>query len=128
MSEDTKDTQAESDVNDDWAAAMAEQAEAEGSADQAEGQGSADQAASEGGDDWAAAMAEQAEATDTGQPADEPVQTYEKAAFEDLKPESSGKPDMDRNLDMILDIPVTISMEIGRTCALIVCSSSPLRA
>lgn len=54
-------------------------------------------------DDWAAAMAEQADADKTAA-----------VAFEELKPEpglASGSPD----LDVILDIPVSISMEVGRT-------------
>ena len=54
-------------------------------------------------DDWAAAMAEQADDV-----ADAAV------TFEELKQETiahSGNPD----LDVILDIPVSISMEVGRT-------------
>lgn len=59
-------------------------------------------------DDWAAAMAEQldpeVDAADSVQPA--AVPDLENDPIED-----SGKVD----LDMILDIPVNISMEIGRT-------------
>jgi flagellar motor switch protein FliN/FliY len=51
-------------------------------------------------DEWAAAMAESA-----AQPA--PMNT--------LKDEGRPVPDGDVNLDVILDIPVTIAMEIGRT-------------
>jgi flagellar motor switch protein FliN/FliY len=50
-------------------------------------------------DEWAAAMDEQA---------DEP----RKAQFDELEDESDGG---SVNLDSILDVPVTISMEIGRT-------------
>lgn len=61
-------------------------------------------------DAWGAALAEQAE-TESG--ADAKVKAAE------LDPlESDNLPvlgDDDRNLDMILDIPVTIAMEIGRT-------------
>ncbi|MGE0081071.1 MAG: flagellar motor switch protein FliN [Thiohalomonadaceae bacterium] len=57
-------------------------------------------------DDWAAAMAEQAQAEAKGG-------GYQPAAFENLRDE--GAPRTDVNLDVILDIPVTISMEIGRT-------------
>ncbi|MGR5066239.1 flagellar motor switch protein FliN [Photobacterium sp. DNB22_13_2] len=56
-------------------------------------------------DDWAAALAEQA--TDEG---------AQPAPLEELTDESSpiGE-DERRKLDTILDIPVTISMEVGRT-------------
>ena len=57
-------------------------------------------------DDWAAAMAEQADV-------DEGVS--DTVSFEELQNEvlkqSPGSPD----LDVILDIPVSISMEVGRT-------------
>lgn len=69
-------------------------------------------------DDWAAAMAEQAEAessaTDSKAMA-EPEPQYQTAQFEDLQAEPGGHPNEDVNLDVILDIPVTLSMEIGRT-------------
>ncbi|MBU0592308.1 MAG: flagellar motor switch protein FliN [Gammaproteobacteria bacterium] len=80
---------------DDWAAAMSEQ-------------GEADSAAAE--DDWAAAMAEQgeAEATPPAQPqAATPV--FEQFAA------STGQAGMVNNLDMILDIPVNLTVELGRT-------------
>ncbi|WP_419208716.1 flagellar motor switch protein FliN [Photobacterium leiognathi subsp. mandapamensis] len=54
-------------------------------------------------DDWAAALAEQA---DDVQP----------APFEELTDESTPITDDERRkLDTIMDIPVTISMEVGRT-------------
>ncbi|ACE85001.1 flagellar motor switch protein FliN [Cellvibrio japonicus] len=56
-------------------------------------------------DDWAAAMAEQADAE---QAAANPI------AFEELIPEP-GKRNSNPDLDVILDIPVSISMEVGRT-------------
>jgi flagellar motor switch protein FliN/FliY len=59
-------------------------------------------------DDWAAAMAEQLDTEDT---ATEAVQTAPVPDLENAPIEDSGKVD----LDMILDIPVNISMEIGRT-------------
>ena len=58
-------------------------------------------------DEWAAALAEQAD-TDAGDGGDNP----ETAEFDELQAESSGGT---VNLDAILDVPVTISMEIGRT-------------
>lgn len=78
-------------------------------------------------DEWASALAEQgdvedvdvdaalAEATEAQPPeASKPKQNYETARFEDLhhEPNATGE---DVNLDVILDIPVTLSMEIGRT-------------
>ena len=64
-------------------------------------------------DDWADAMAEQAiaeaeeaDAADAGNPA---------AEFENLEDTSGGPAGDEANLDVIMDIPVTISMEIGRT-------------
>lgn len=66
----------------------------------------------EGLDDWGAALAEQAAAEKSG-PAESKIETAE---FDDL--ESDNLPvaaDEERNIDMILDIPVTIAMEIGRT-------------
>lgn len=74
-------------ASDDWAAAMAEQAESEDSS---------------GADDWGAAMAEQAEA---------PKVTP--AAFEQLT--SSGPTTLANDLDMILDIPVQLTVQLGRT-------------
>jgi flagellar motor switch protein FliN/FliY len=59
-------------------------------------------------DDWAEAMAEQAEAE--GDPGD--IGQAENAEFGELTPEPSRG---EINLDSILDVPVTISMEIGRT-------------
>lgn len=59
------------------------------------------------GDDWADAMAEQeaAENVDVD---------VAKAELMDLKPESS-QTVQDENLEVILDIPVTISMQVGST-------------
>jgi flagellar motor switch protein FliN/FliY len=53
-------------------------------------------------DEWAAAMAE---AGDTAKP----------APMNNLRDEGRAIADSDVNLDVILDIPVTIAMEIGRT-------------
>jgi len=61
-------------------------------------------------DDWAAAMAEQADAESDIAVAEAPA-----AAFDDLEDTSGGPAGDEANLDVILDIPVTISMEIGRT-------------
>lgn len=60
-------------------------------------------------DDWAAAMAEQtiAEAAPTSTP--KPAQIFPSFG------EGTGKGSMMNELDMILDIPVQISVELGRT-------------
>lgn len=74
---------------DDWASAMAEQdttAPAAGAADT----------------DWGAALAEQAAA----QPAQMPV--FDTAGDAPIQPAAN-------NLDMILDIPVNLTVELGRT-------------
>ena len=70
-------------------------------------------------DDWGAALAEQAEIEAT-QSAARPGgaasgEAYQRAAFQDLQPEPGMPKGDETNLDVILDIPVTISMEIGRS-------------
>lgn len=68
------------------------------------------------GDDWAAAMEEQSEAesnaTATKPGSDE---GYEKAEFNELGSQQVAHGSSEPNLDVILDIPVTLSMETGRT-------------
>lgn len=56
-------------------------------------------------DDWAAAMAEQADAEEA---------MANPVAFEELSSDAK-KNTTNPDLDVILDIPVTISMEVGRT-------------
>lgn len=76
-------------------------------------------AAAEG--DWAAALEEQAAAGGDGAPAEEEGEAaaaqpaVDRAQFEELDPEPAAPREGDANLDVVLDIPVTISMEIGRT-------------
>lgn len=77
------------DPSDDWAAAMAEQSENSA-------------AESSAADDWGAAMAEQAEA---------PKVTP--ASFEQLT--SSTQNTLANDLEMILDIPVQLTVQLGRT-------------
>ena len=88
MSEDTK--QSDQDLADEWAAALEEQVDDDS-----------------GQDDWAAALEEQAdgESSSAAQPSPAPLN----------KLDDEGKSRTDVDLDMVLDIPVTISMEIGRT-------------
>ncbi|SIN96093.1 flagellar motor switch protein FliN/FliY [Sulfurivirga caldicuralii] len=94
----------EDDDNADWGDALKEQAKAE----QSEGNGQGEEGAA---DDWAAALTEQAEATDDA------VSTEEAAdIFNALRADSDGNK---LDLDVLLDIPVTVSLEIGRTRATI---------
>ena len=87
MSEDTK--QSDQDLADEWAAALEEQVDDDS-----------------GQDDWAAALEEQVDAeSSAAKPSPAPLN----------KLDDEGKPRTDVDLDMVLDIPVTISMEIGRT-------------
>lgn len=58
------------------------------------------------GDDWAAAMAEQDESES---------KEVEAAHFDEFASNRGKHVEGSENLDMILDIPVSISMEIGRT-------------
>ena len=81
------------------------------------------------GDDWAAAMAEQSgsESAAAEPPAEEvsavqenatqqdKANDYERAAFKELNGNGKQLTTGETNLDVILDIPVTLSMEIGRT-------------
>lgn len=97
MSEDTKNS--DQALADEWAAALEEQDDTETPKNSEE-------------DAWAEAMQEQAdaEATDnTGdaQPEAEPAPTSQLS--------DDGKVRNDLNMDTVMDIPVTISMEIGRT-------------
>lgn len=80
----------------------------------------------ESGDDWGAAMEEQS-TSDVGTQADAKAEMakeaaddaeYERAAFKDLNDNTNQLTTgngIETNLDVILDIPVTLSMEIGRT-------------
>ncbi|CUA82277.1 MULTISPECIES: flagellar motor switch protein FliN [Gulbenkiania] len=63
-------------------------------------------------DDWAAAMAEQ-EAIDAQQ-APEPVAQPAHNLFQELN-QTPGAGQVPQNLDMILDIPVQLTVELGRT-------------
>ena len=64
-------------------------------------------------DDWAAAMDEQA--ASGSDKAGAGNTDYARAQFQELKTEARIGQSTDINMDVILDIPVTISMEIGRT-------------
>ena len=85
----------EADTGDDWAAAMNEQGKSEASA----------------GDDadWGAALEEQA----THEASGAATVDVKQAPMQNLVPEDKGISMGDANLDVILDIPVNISMDIG---------------
>ena len=112
--QDTEKNQAGTD--DAWAEALAEQAAAEQDAD-TEAAASADDDASAA---WAEAMAEQQQAEDTASPkaadanpAGSEARTADDAVFRPFAGESAhGAP---RDLDMIMEIPVTLSVELGST-------------
>ena len=85
-----------------WAEALAEQAEAE----KAESAAAAPQPEPK--------PAPKPKAAAQPKPEPKPEPHYERAEFQDLRDEGTpGNEDV--NLDVILDIPVTIAMEIGRT-------------
>lgn len=79
-------------------------------------------------DEWAAALAEQADAgavtadagtakadaATTAAPAEQKM-NYARAEFQELKEEEHPQANNEANLDVILDVTVTLSMEIGRT-------------
>ncbi|MFT5675542.1 MAG: flagellar motor switch protein FliN/FliY [Paraglaciecola sp.] len=71
----------------------------------------------DGMDDWAAAMAEQAdEEAKSGEiDADDILASVQVAELDELEDDSQITPTEKRKLDTILDIPVTISMEVGRS-------------
>jgi flagellar motor switch protein FliN/FliY len=90
MSEDTQ--QKDQELADEWAAALEEQGDTE--------------AGTEENDPWAEALEEQA-ASEAQQQKANPAPV--------AKLDDDSRPRKDVDLDMVMDIPVTISMEIGRT-------------
>ena len=93
MSEET--TTENADSGDDWAAAMAEQSGSESAA--------------------AAPPAEEVSAVQENATQQDKTNDYERAAFKELNGNGKQLTTGETNLDVILDIPVTLSMEIGRT-------------
>ncbi len=85
----------EGSIEDEWAAALGEQ------------KGEADEGGDDAAADWGDALQEQAAASATD------PQQAEKTDFDTLTPDADCVGN--RSLDMVLDIPVTLSMEIGRT-------------
>lgn len=67
-------------------------------------------------DDWAAAMQEQQNLADRMTAAPKSGARPSPAEFDDLvESPITGRRQEDMNLDVLLDVPVTIAMEIGRT-------------
>lgn len=71
-------------------------------------------------DEWASALAEQETESNAGgaegmQASASKDASYQKAAMQSLQDEHRPLISEDVNLDVILDVPVTISLEIGRT-------------
>jgi flagellar motor switch protein FliN len=104
MSADPKDPEDQA-AEDAWAEALAEQAETE-----------------QAGTEQAEAGQQAAEEVGNSDEAGKPEDAYEKAAFgklENVAASEGGGAGLDLSgegtLDVILDIPVTVSMEIGRT-------------
>lgn len=94
-----EDNKGPEDSQDPWAEAMAEQQAAEQSDDNSED------------DPWAEAMAEQAEAE--AEPDDTETRTAGEDVFRPLDQGADGK--KARELEMIMDIPVKLKVELGRT-------------
>lgn len=70
---------------------------------------------SAGDDEWAAALEEQNESETNEEIQDDELSPAEFQDLTDGVVDASGQSVDDVNLDVILDVPVTISMEIGRT-------------
>jgi flagellar motor switch protein FliN/FliY len=64
---------------------------------------------SDGMDDWAAAMAEQAEVEAASK------DTVQTPGLDPLQSNAASNRENPVNLDVLMDVPVTLSMEIGRT-------------
>ena len=102
---DTTETETDG-ATDDWAAAMEEQASSEG--ESADDSGAAEA-------DWGDALAEQASAEADAGGGNEGSENPEQAPMQNLEPEEGGASMEDVSLDVILDIPVNISLQIGST-------------
>lgn len=97
----TEEAKTEESAGDDWGDAMAEQEAAETTGD----------AAAEGaGDDWGDAMAEQESAESSAlQPAQADAQVFSELTNQGASTKT------ENDIDFILDIPVQLTVELGRT-------------
>lgn len=67
-------------------------------------------------DDWAAAMAEQAEATAQPETGASSAENARPAVFGDINPDVAGlSPEAAKNLELVMDIPIQLTVELGRT-------------
>ncbi|MFC1602405.1 flagellar motor switch protein FliN [Pseudomonadota bacterium] len=68
-------------------------------------------------DEWAAALEESGDANEDDAATETATETVaaESAQFQELEPDAAALGNVDVNLESLLDVPVTISMEIGRT-------------
>ncbi len=108
----TEDQEASADADADWGDALEEQAEGEAAAGEGDaaadadwGDALAEQSEGEGDADWGDALSEQAEGE---------ADQASIAGFEQLTADV-GAGNEAGNLDQILDIPVTLAVEIGNT-------------
>lgn len=104
-----------SDEDDIWGDAMAEQGASESGDDDVWGDALAEQESSEGGDEpWGDALAEQSQSTPGGAAqGSTQAESGGDKIFKPLGDDSGGK--SPRDLDMIMEIPVTLSVELGQT-------------
>ncbi len=66
-------------------------------------------------DDWASALQEQSDSEEGQQLATNDGENYKAAEFDKLQDDNAAPLADEFNLDVILDVPVSLSMEIGRT-------------
>ncbi len=117
-----KNNENPADENEDWAAALDDQAASDSGVDESgseddwaaamEEQGAED-AGDDAGDDWAAALEEQTTADESAEQLTE--DDIQSAPLEYLEDDPSGFEGENPNLEVIMDIPVTIAMEVGNT-------------
>ncbi len=112
------------DIGDDWAAAMAEQVEAEekgevptqtGGTAKDDAEAMAEAAIAEATPASASAEEAPAKAAEDTPASSNQADDYKQAELTDLSDMPKVSSAEEPNLDVILDIPVTLSMEIGRT-------------
>lgn len=97
-------------LDSDWEAAMAEQLAAASTPDTSGGT-QADGLAQSLDDDWASALAEQTAASDP----DPLSEAFAEAAGDVFQPLTGGAESANSDINMIMDIPVQLSVELGRT-------------
>ncbi|NOY63142.1 MAG: flagellar motor switch protein FliN [Gammaproteobacteria bacterium] len=101
---DTTDGSDDQALADEWAAALAEDPAASEGADEAGQEGDAGSTANSATETASVPPAAQSEGND-----------YTSATFQNVQSDGVAVTDENSNLNMVLDIPVTISMELGRT-------------